>query len=93
MTFDSYADINDALCQSEDVPEHTYNPKTSGFPNYCQHGTNIPGKWTGTSAPFVNLAYLSNFNKKENETSSSAWQDDDVIEETLDCQAITGMFI
>ena len=44
--FDSYVDINDEICQTGEVPKWNYNPKYTGFSNFCQHGTNIPGKFT-----------------------------------------------
>ena len=84
--FDSYIDMNEEICQSGDVPIWNYNPKYSGFPNYNQHGTNIPGTWTGASNPYVNLAYTSSFNKLENLSSQTAWKDTEYgqIENMLD---------
>ena len=84
--FDSYVDREDEICQSGEVPIWNYNPKHSGFPNYNQAGTNIPGTWTDASNPYVNLSYTSSFNKLENLTSQTAWQDPEYgqIEETMD---------
>ena len=90
--FDAYVDLSDPLCHSQDVPQYTYSPKYSGFPQYNQHGVNIPGTWTGSSAPFVNLAYVCNINKAENRRTSSAFEMDDVLEEMVDAQAICSAF-
>ena len=54
--FDSYVDINDEICQTGEVPKWNYNPKYTGFSNHCQHGTNIPGKFTTF---FYNLCLIS----------------------------------
>jgi len=53
--FDSFIDVDDDTCQSGSVPPWNYASKTSSYPHYCQHGTNVPGTWTGASQPFVNL--------------------------------------
>jgi len=92
--FDSYVDINDEICQSGDVPKWNYNPKFSGFTNYNQIGTNIPGTWTDASNPYVNLSYTSSLNKSENLTSQTAWQNSEYgqIEDMMDSKAIMSAF-
>ena len=46
--FDTFIDINDDICQSGSVPKWNYSSKYSSYPHYCQHGTNIPGKYLHT---------------------------------------------
>ena len=57
--FDSFIDVDDDTCQSGSVPLWNYASKTSAYPHYCQHGTNVPGTWTGASQPFVNLGNMN----------------------------------
>ena len=74
---DQFIDIEDEICQSGlekyKIPQWNYASKTSGYPHFNQHATNIPGTWTGTSHPFVNLAYVNSFNYADCLTSERAW--------------------
>ena len=101
--FDSYVDINDEIClrgsneekeveRFKDVPKWNYNPRYSGFPTYCQHGSNVPGTWTGASNPFVNLAYISNYNKHENLSTKTSFSDPEQRQDHLDCKAVISAF-
>ena len=74
---DRFIDIDDEICQSGlekyKVPQWNYASKTSGYPHFNQHATNVPGTWTGTSLPFVNLAYVNSFNFSDGATTERAW--------------------
>ena len=93
-TFDAFVDINDELCTKGSVPIWDYNPKYLPFYHkYCQHGTNVPGTWTGSDHLFTSLSYVSSNNEFESSLNqSTAWSDDQEVQNTLTGKALVSSF-
>jgi len=96
---DQFIDIEDEICQSGSekykIPQWNYASKTTGYPHFNQHGTNVPGTWTGSSLPFVNLAYVNSFNFCDAATTERAWNpssEDNEREDMLNSKAILSSF-
>ena len=43
------------------------------YPNFCRHGTNIAGQWTGSSKQFSHLNFVSAINDYESEKNFAMW--------------------
>ena len=93
-TFEAFVDIEDELCTKGSVPVWDYNPKYLPFyRKYCQHGTNVPGTWTGSNHQFTSLSYVSSNNEYETALSNStAWQDEQEVQNTLTGKALVSAF-
>ena len=92
-THNAFIDINDEICTQGKVPKFDYNPKYVPFYHkYCQHGTNIPGTWTGSENMFTHLTYVSKVNEFKQISTSSAWADENEAADMLTSKALVSAF-
>lgn len=67
---------DDEICRQGPVPKYNYATNNTGYPHFTQHGTNLPGHWTGSSGLFGHLSYVNSVNKNETLTNEATWSPD-----------------